>query len=126
MSPFPHETRRVKPPWAFCARASTSTGSRLRNNVRASPNPVVDHPRVSAAVEPAHRSPLPLLSQLLLLCPYGDRPTWCLTRVVAESAPPPPLSPLQQGRLRPCAGQENDQCLIPAFSFGLRWPSSCI
>src|ERR1700676_1663493 len=126
MSPSPHEKRRVRPARAICGRASTSTGRRLRNDADFSPNIVVDHPRVPAVVEPLAWPSLPLLSQLFMLCAYRDRTIRSLTRVVARPLPPPALSPLQQGRLRPCAGQENDQCLTYACSFGLLWAVSCI
>src|SRR5260370_13121240 len=126
MSPSPRETRRVRPTRAICARASTSTGSRLRNDARLKTIIVVDHPWVPAVVEPLARVQLPLLSQLFLLHAYRDRTIRSLTRVVARPAPSPALSPLSQGRLRPCAGQENDQCLTHACSFGLRSPRSCI
>src|ERR1700694_2283115 len=126
MSPSPRETRRVRPTRAICGRASTSTGRRLRSDADLSPNIVVDHPWVPAVVEPLARAQLPFLSHLFLLHAYRDRTIRSLTRVVPCPMPPPPLSPLQQGRLRPCAGQENDQCLTHACSFGLRSPRSSI
>src|SRR5258708_14089092 len=126
MSPSPREKRRVRPTQAICARASTSTGSRLRNDADLEPNPVVDHPRLSAAAEPMVRAALPFLSQLLLLHAYRDRTIRSLSRVMAWPLPSSTLSSLQQGRLRPCAGQENDQCLTHACSFGWRSPRSCI
>ncbi len=126
MSPSPREKRRVRPTRVICAPASTSTGSRLRNDADFSPNLVVDHPRLSAGAQPMVGAALPFLSQLLLLHTYRDRTIRSLPRVMAWPLPSSTLSSLQQGRLRPCAGQENDQCLIHACSFGLRSPRSCI
>src|ERR1700733_574514 len=100
MSPSLLETRRVRPTRPNCARASTSTGSRLRSDARLKTNFVVDHPRVPAVVEPMAGAELPVLSELFLLYTYRDRTIRSLTRVVARPAPPPTLSPLQQGRLR--------------------------
>src|SRR5665213_1421677 len=114
MSPSPHERRRVWPRSATCARVWTSIGNRLRNDARPATNLALDHSRVSAPVESLAGHTLPLLSQLLLLCAYRHRTPRRFARHLAGSAPPPTLSPLSQGRLRPCAGQENDQCLIPA------------
>src|ERR1700720_1567515 len=116
MSPSPREQRRAGPTRANCARASTSTGSRLRNDADFSPNIVVDHPWVPTVVEPLARASLPLLSKLFLLCAYRDRTIRSLARIVARPVPPPALSSLKQGRLRPCAGQENNQCLTYACS----------
>src|SRR5260370_18741278 len=126
MAPSPREKRRVRPTRVICAPASTSTGSRLSNDADFSPNLVVDHPRLSAGAQPMVGAALPFLSQLLLLHTYRDRTIRSLPRVMAWPLPSSTLSSLQQGRLRPCAGQENDQCLTHACSFGLRSPRSCI
>src|SRR5882757_1157625 len=126
MSPSPREKRRATPTRAICAPASTNTGSRLRNDANLEPNPVVDDPRIPAAAESLVRVPLPLLSQLLLLHAYGDRTIRSLARFMARPASPAALSSLQRGRLRPRAGQENNQCLTSACFFGLHLPRSCI
>ena len=55
-----------------------------------------------------------------------DRTPWSLARYLARSAPPAALSSLARGRLRPSAGQENDQCLTLACCCGSRSPRSCI
>src|ERR1700676_2866033 len=104
MSPTPREKRRVRPPRAICAPASTSTGSRSRNDADFSPNLVVDHPRLPAAAEPMAWTQVPLLSELFLLHAYRDRTIRSLPRLVAGPLPSSTLSSLQQGRLRPCAG----------------------
>src|SRR5882724_4758390 len=118
MSPSPREKRRGRPSRATCAPASTSTGSRLRNDADFSPNLVVDHPRLPAGAQPVAWAQLPLLSELFLLRAYRDRTIRSPPRFVAWPLPSSTLSSLQRGRLRPCAGQENDQCLTHACSFG--------
>src|ERR1700722_14014843 len=126
MSPSPREKRRARPTRAICARASTSTGSRLRNDAGLKTNIVVDGPRIPAVAEPLAWPELPLLSQLFLLYPYRDRTIRSLARLVARPAPPPALPSLQRGRLRSRAGQENNQCLTHACSFGSLSPRFCI
>src|ERR1700677_5307036 len=120
MLPSPRAMPHVRPAPAICARVWTSTGSRLHNDADLEPNLDVDHPRLPAAVESHAGSALPLLSQLLLLCAYRDRTSWSAEGRVARPVPPSTMSSIQPGRVRPGAGQENDQCLTPAFSSGSR------
>src|SRR5258708_16411896 len=103
MSPSPREKQRVRPTRAICAPASTSSGSRLRNDADFSPNLVVDHPRLSAGAEPMVRAALPFLSQLLLLHTYRDRTIRSLPRAMPWPLPPSTLPSLQHSPLRPPA-----------------------
>src|SRR5664279_4826421 len=108
MSPCPHAKRRARPTPAICARASTITGSRSGSDVYLEPNLHVDHPGLSVAALSLAGAQLPVLPELFVLCAYRDRTLRSLARHLARRAPPPTLSSLQRGRLRPGAGQEND------------------
>src|SRR6266404_9403260 len=100
MSPSPREKRRVRPTRATCAPASTSTGSRFRNDAAFEPNLAVDHPRLPAAAQPMAGVQLPLLPQLFLLHAHRDRTIRSLPRVMAWPLPPSTLSSLFRGRVR--------------------------
>src|SRR6202035_5110044 len=105
MSRSPRGKRRARQPSAICARAWTSTGTRLPSDAYLEPNNVVADPRLSVAAESVARRALPLLSQLFVLCAYRDRTIRSFARCPARPAPTPPLSPLERGRLRPSAGK---------------------
>src|SRR5882757_11188633 len=105
----------------ICAPVSRSIGRASRSDGKSyAPTLDVDHSRVPAGLEPDAGPALPLLSQLFLLYPHSDRTPWSVTRNLARDSPYPALSPFCRGWLRPCAGQEIDQCLIPASCFGSR------
>src|SRR5579863_9606313 len=127
MSLSPRGKPRVRRARPICAPVSTSTGSRSFNDAKPSPNPALAHPRLPAHFEPLVGSPLPLLSQLLLLRAYRHRGIRRDARYLARCAPPAALSSLSRGRLRPGARaeQENDQCLIFELRCGARSPPSC-
>src|SRR6185312_16725908 len=116
---------RVWPARANCVRVWISTGKRLRKNAEVPRYLAVDDPRLSVDLESHAGSALPFLSELLLLHAHCDRTLRSRARNVARASPAAALSPLQQGWLRPCAGRENDQCLIPACCCGSRWRRFC-
>src|SRR5450631_4929156 len=100
----PHEKRLAWQNLRICAPVSTSIGSRLRSNGKASPTFHVEHPRVSTRHQSDDRSALPLLSQLLFLRAHRDRALRGRASVLVRPAPPSTLSPIRSRRLRPCAG----------------------
>src|SRR5580700_8125660 len=127
MSQSPLGKPRVRRARPICAPVSTSTGRRLLNDVKPSPNPALAHPRLPAHFEPLVGSPLPLLSQLLLLRAHRHQGIRRHARCLARCAPPAALSSLSRGWLRPGARaeQENDQCLIFELRCGAPSPPSC-